>query len=58
MDTMSAVDPRPNRIFDSALLDKVNRTIQKKIIEGRMTKDEAWAEFRRDLSRRMEKNAQ
>lgn len=55
MDVMQAIDPRPNRILNPALLDQVDLMIQKKILEGKMTKDEAWEEFRRDLTRRMEK---
>ena len=53
MDTMSSVDPQPNEIFDSELLDQVNRMIQKKIDDGQLTKDEAWEEFRKDLAYRM-----
>ena len=55
MDVMQAIDPRPNRILNPALLDQVDRVIQKKILDGKMTKDEAWEEFRRDLKRRMDK---
>lgn len=55
MDAMQAIDPRPNRIIDPTLLSRVELMIQKKILDGKMTKDEAWEEFRRDLTRRMEK---
>lgn len=55
MDAMCAVDPRPNRIIDPTLLSRVDLMIQKKILDGKMTKDEAWEEFRRDLKRRMDK---